>query len=162
MSRYQAVCDESFRYAMKLYEENADTLPSSDDAYRAARPTQWARIKRELDGKDVVEAWLWLFSDENDWLTEDVDRYQFALIIHASLNECGYEQTPDMETPGRNPTQDMRHEVFRRDDGRCRECGGTERLQYDHILPWSKGGATSVQNLQLLCWPCNRRKSDKH
>ena len=51
--------------------------------------------------------------------------------------------------------------VYKRDGGRCQECGATEDLQLDHIIPFSKGGATTVENLQLLCGKCNRAKSDK-
>lgn len=51
--------------------------------------------------------------------------------------------------------------VYKRDGGRCQECGTTEDLQLDHIIPFSKGGATTVENLQLLCGKCNRAKSNK-
>jgi len=57
------------------------------------------------------------------------------------------------------PTE-LRRAVFERDGGRCVECGGAFDLQYDHILPVAHGGATTLQNLQLLCADCNRRKSD--
>ncbi|MGI8826328.1 MAG: HNH endonuclease [Chloroflexota bacterium] len=56
--------------------------------------------------------------------------------------------------------QDVRRYVWQRDEGRCQECGGTEMLQYDHIIPWSMGGADTAENLALLCAECNRLKSD--
>jgi 5-methylcytosine-specific restriction endonuclease McrA len=57
------------------------------------------------------------------------------------------------------PTE-MRRAVFERDGGRCVECDSNFDLQYDHVLPVALGGATTVENLQLLCADCNRRKSD--
>jgi len=55
---------------------------------------------------------------------------------------------------------EIRSEVWYRDGGRCVICGATEYLEFDHIIPRSKGGATSVENLQLLCRKCNSEKSD--
>jgi 5-methylcytosine-specific restriction endonuclease McrA len=55
---------------------------------------------------------------------------------------------------------ELRRTVFERDGGRCVECGSAFNIQYDHILPVAHGGATTLQNLQILCAECNRRKSD--
>lgn len=51
--------------------------------------------------------------------------------------------------------------VWRRDGGKCAQCGSRERLEYDHIVPISKGGSNTVRNIELLCEACNRRKSDR-
>ena len=54
----------------------------------------------------------------------------------------------------------VRHEVWRRDQGRCVDCGSRERREFDHIVPWSQGGSNTARNLELRCEPCNKRKAD--
>lgn len=55
----------------------------------------------------------------------------------------------------------VRIEVWRRDDGKCAKCGSRERLEYDHIIPISKGGSNTARNIELLCEKCNRSKGAK-
>jgi 5-methylcytosine-specific restriction endonuclease McrA len=62
-------------------------------------------------------------------------------------------------SPRREPIpREVRLDVWRRDRGRCVECGSGFELQYDHVIPFSMGGATTAENLQLLCADCNRAK----
>jgi hypothetical protein len=56
---------------------------------------------------------------------------------------------------------DVKVAVWRRDGGRCVRCQEQNYLEYDHIIPFSKGGANSVNNVQLLCRRCNLAKSDE-
>lgn len=48
--------------------------------------------------------------------------------------------------------------VWRRDSGKCVKCGSTQNLEFDHIIPLSKGGSNTARNIQLLCESCNRSK----
>lgn len=60
----------------------------------------------------------------------------------------------------RIPT-DVRHLVHHRDGGRCVFCGtGHGRLELDHIIPWSAEGPDTSDNLRLLCFTCNRDRSN--
>ena len=61
----------------------------------------------------------------------------------------------------RTISQEVKDRVWNRDGGKCVECGSNENLEFDHIIPFSKGGANTYRNIQLLCEPCNRSKSAK-
>lgn len=64
-------------------------------------------------------------------------------------------------------TKKLREYIKKRDNFTCCNCGNSTYkepnllLEIDHIIPVAKGGCTEENNLQTLCWKCNRAKSDK-
>jgi 5-methylcytosine-specific restriction endonuclease McrA len=53
-----------------------------------------------------------------------------------------------------------RRAVFARDDWTCQYCGVRSNLTVDHVVPRSKGGSSSWENIVASCAPCNRRKGN--
>ena len=74
--------------------------------------------------------------------------------------DCFQEETGPTQR-SRRISENVRHEVWRRDQGRCSECGSQENIEYDHIIPFSKGGSNTARNIQLLCEACNAKKRDR-
>ncbi len=92
-----------------------------------------------------------LVRDRQRRATQRLDRAHMLLNI-----DEGRQQPPRGQ---RQPIlREVRRAVFDRDGGRCVECGSQFDLQYDHLIPVALGGATTAENLQLLCGQCNRAK----
>lgn len=92
-------------------------------------------------------------------LKEKQRRRELEKIVRQELIDSG-ELFGD--EPKRPPIpREVVDAVYKRDGGRCVYCGSVENLQLDHIIPFSKGGATTLENLQLLCQKCNIEKSNK-
>ena len=68
--------------------------------------------------------------------------------------------SPSEGVQSRHIPRDVRQRVWQRCGGRCVECSSTQYLEFDHIIPHSRGGSNADGNVQLLCRGCNGRKSD--
>lgn len=87
----------------------------------------------------------------------DKERRKFEKLIHL------YKSDNAQVGPYRREriVESVRIAVWRRDGGKCAHCNSREKLEYDHIVPVSKGGSNTERNVELLCERCNRQKSDR-
>ena len=85
--------------------------------------------------------------------------YANAIEMIDRLNDP-VDETAFTPTRERIPDE-VKVAVWRRDNGICVKCGSRNNLEYDHIIPVSKGGSNTIRNIELLCQSCNRSKSDK-
>lgn len=69
-----------------------------------------------------------------------------------------YRQQPAVNTSPRYFPESVKREIWLRDRGMCRNCGDDQYLEYDHVVPWSRGGYSTLGNGQLLCRRCNNAK----
>ncbi|CAO5239692.1 TerD family protein [Frankia sp. AgKG'84/4] len=91
-----------------------------------------------------------------DYLVDDPE--YVAAVLVGVLRVARRQVIAPGSRASRAIPQAVKAQVWRRDRGVCVECGGGEHLEFDHVIPFSRGGASSVNNLQLLCRGCNRAK----
>lgn len=127
----------SFKYGKNLYDE---------------------RIKQQIQSKEQEQ-----INNEKSEIASKIKakhrRQQLEKIVRQELIESG-ELFGDQPQRPLIP-REVVDAIYSRDGGKCVYCGAIENLQLDHIIPFSKGGATSLENLQILCQKCNLDKSNK-
>lgn len=99
-------------------------------------------------------------------LLERLDRSVDKNLDNYDINVSFEVDEPNVETKQRKYSrrpipESVRNAVWRRDGGKCVQCGSQEKLEFDHVIPISLGGSNTTRNIQLLCESCNRKKSAK-
>lgn len=91
---------------------------------------------------------------------------EYANSSEAELPETRSDIPTTTQKTGRDPSLRLRFKVLLRDKFSCQQCGASPakdsavELHVDHRVPWSKGGETTIENLQTLCRSCNLGKSN--
>lgn len=73
-------------------------------------------------------------------------------------------ETAEVRQRGRSIPFAMRSRVARRDNYTCQSCGKhlrDEEVEFDHVIPLSKGGSSEEHNLRVACMVCNRSKGSR-
>jgi 5-methylcytosine-specific restriction endonuclease McrA len=91
--------------------------------------------------------------ERSDWELHSATRSMSRPVV---IRLVAYVRIP-RDTHRRKIT---RRAVFARDNWTCQYCGARSNLTVDHVIPRSKGGGSSWENIVASCAPCNRRKGD--
>ena len=103
-----------------------------------------------------------LFNMDNlEWLYEVKHLDESDAPVRTDITAIQAELQTKDERRRRSLTKSVREAVYKRDKGRCVECGSKENIHYDHIIPFSKGGSNSKENLQILCAKHNLEKGNR-
>jgi len=109
-----------------------------------------------------------MFRDEFYWEDEGYTEEEIRALILDRIEQrekkvkramARLGQSDVSPSTSREPIpDDVKLFVWQRDGGRCVKCGGQQNLEFDHIIPVTKGGSNTARNIQLLCEKCNRAK----
>lgn len=115
-------------------------------------------IAKENELKEILKQEI---LDKEKEKLEKEKRRQLKTQVRKELIEEGVLSNLNESDLKREPIpQDVLDKVWNRDGGKCVKCGSQEKIEFDHIVPFSKGGSNTYRNLQILCEQCNRGKSN--
>ena len=116
-------------------------------------------LKSEQDLRDKVNKHIEAYREMKERLRKESEVELGIKSPSSSIEED--IDTIEQERSNRYIPSSVRREVWRRDKGKCVNCGDRKNLEYDHIIPVSEGGSNTARNIELLCEECNRKKSNK-
>jgi len=141
------------------------TLTPNGKFYRAVdgykkgrRDAEKVRVYEKI--KSGIWAYNGLFNLTDSWIKSDGTRNVFKFRLEASTENIESKQQTKLEMRRIIPTK-IKQEVWKRDAGKCVQCGSSKNLHFDHVIPYSKGGTSiTAENIQILCAKHNLEKRD--
>lgn len=128
---------------------------------RGERPPERVRVYEKI--RPGIWSYNGVFHLIDSWREPDEQRLVFKFKLVAVEGEEDFAQPVHVDAMRRRviPTE-VKLEVWKRDGGKCVICGASDELQFDHVLPFSKGGTSlTAANVQLLCARHNLEKRDR-
>lgn len=140
---------------------------------------EWFQAARHLLEKEFLNLrCLWWYSDGLFWSSRPYKNQKDHNFISLKVEEYALEQRDEYSRLQQKVERlrqiscrsvkgsrakipdDIVAFVLTRDAEKCVACSSKEELQIDHVVPVSRGGSDSVENLQLLCRTCNQKRGN--
>ena len=130
-----------------LYKGLAEVVSVEDGQYQTFDFDRWRELS---DAKQAIEE----LCEWDDWIRT----VSFSIQVPRVIRLLDYDRVP------RNAVKFNRRNVFLRDENRCQYCGkkfGNSHLSLDHVVPRSRGGPSTWDNIVCACLKCNVRKGGR-
>ena len=141
--------------------QNGKFYEAAINASEGRAPPERVRVYEKI--KKGIWSYNGVFHLVDAEIVEDDHRKVFQFKLTAVESDEDFSKPVQKDMPHRRVIPSaVKLKVWQRDAGKCVECGATDKLHFDHILPYSKGGTSITdENVQLLCARHNLQKSDK-
>lgn len=156
--------DQPLTLPSGLLTQNGRFFQAASEYKSGKTATELVRVYEKI--KDGIWVYNGVFELVDAWLENIGGRkvFKFKLLITDASTDQRKKRKRELQDLDHNrmiPTS-VKLEVWKRDKGKCVQCGATDNLHFDHILPYSKGGTSlKTANIQLLCARHNLQKHDK-
>ncbi|MFO1021116.1 MAG: HNH endonuclease [Planctomycetales bacterium] len=130
-----------------LWKELAEVISVENGSYVSYDFQSWLEVSQfraAMESRD----------EHDDW----IKGVNFDIQVPRVIRLLNYDRFP------RNVVKFNRRNIFLRDENRCQYCGhrfSTHQLSLDHVVPKSRGGQTTWENIVCACLRCNVRKGGR-
>ncbi len=159
--------------AAKLLERERQVTPETTEVrffLSDALKAKLEKVRALLGPKGLAMGYGELIEAMAELSADKLSEKRFGKKRAASESaEATFTPAPALSTPSTTRVSKniryipprVKHFIWQRDQGRCRNCKNQRNLNFDHILPVALGGNSSVENIRLLCFSCNQRQAIK-
>lgn len=150
--------DENAEPLWKYFVEVIEWVEKTFTYRKEMKGIDWGKLYREYGKVEYNVAEL---EEKVKALMADDDVNSKKGIYEYVLSNCSKDKERHLSI--RKFSDKDKRTAYERQNGICPICGThheIEEMEGDHIIPWSKGGKTAIDNLQMLCKKCNREKGN--
>lgn len=145
--RYQGKKEQIKIYLKKYYSEHREKLIKDSRNYYHQNKEKIIDYQREYCKRNPERASLY--------------KSKYRANHRIQRQEADLIRKEQLKANGGNITFGEWNNLLELYNHKCLACESTENLSMDHIIPLSKGGRHSIDNVQLLCVSCNSHKGTK-
>ena len=157
--QYEPNAKELWNYFETVIDWAMDLFPENEIPKKLIKVQEWGFLYNKYHNKVYDKKEL---KDKVSELLLDDDVTKKTGIIEYVLSDRTVNDEKYLSLRAFSDSQKL--QAYKKQGHKCKHCGKEfkfEEMQGDHIIPWSLGGHTTIDNLQMLCRKCNNDKGNK-